>query len=127
MEDNQEDNEDNPFLDELESNINNSFYPQNDNNNKETLGNEYINFSVNPKFVRETLKIINEKYDEIKSILENIIGRHCSISAFYAKNHMYKDKDENNKKIINEVKALKNKIEEIHSSVNNLNKIDHNI
>ena len=113
----------NPFLIELESNIVDNQCQNNDNNEKE-LGNEYINFSVNPKEVEQNIKNLNEKYNEIDSILKDVIVMHNKISNLYTNNHKYEDKKQKNNRILNDVKKLVDDVKLIQTLTNNLNKKD---
>ena len=113
----------NPFLTELESNIVDNQCLNNDNNEK-GKGSEFINFSVNPKEVEQYIKSLNEKYNERDSILKDVIFTHNKISVLYTNNHKYEDKKEKNNKIINDVIELADKIKQIQTFTNNLNKKD---
>ena len=120
FQDNCKDEENNPFLEE-ELNTDCQFDLTNDNNNKKDIGKEYINFSINPKEVKQYLKDINEKYNDLESLLNYIIDKHNQISNIYKSNTKFKEMGDKNNLIINNILLLKNNLDNIKETTKDLN------
>ena len=123
---NNKDDDNNPFSYDSEFDNEYFFDLNNDNNNKEDSGEQYIDFSTNPKEVKQHLKNVYDEYNNLESIFNNLIDKHKVISDIFKNNNKYREKEEKNESIINKIESIKRQLIYIKEEVNDLNNISQN-
>ena len=118
---NNKDDDTNPFSYDSEFDNEYFFDLNNDNNNKEDSGEQYIDFSTNPKEVKQHLKNVYDEYNNLESIFNNLIDKHKVISDIFKNNNKYREKEEKNESIINKIESIKRQLIYIKEEVNDLN------
>ena len=118
---NNKDDDNNPFSYDSEFDNEYFFDLNNDNNNKEDSGEQYIDFSTNPKEVKQHLKNVYDEYNNLEFIFNNLIDKHKVISDIYKNNNKYREKEEKNESIINKIESIKRQLIYIKEEVNDLN------
>ena len=118
---NNKDDDNNPFSYDSEFDNEYFFDLNNDNNYKEDSGEQYIDFSTNPKEVKQHLKKVYDEYNNLESIFNNLIDKHKVISDIYKNNNKYREKEEKNESIINKIESIKRQLIYIKEEVNDLN------
>ena len=118
---NNKDDDNNPFSYDSEFDNEYFFDLNNDNNNKEDSGEQYIDFSTNPKEVKQHLKNVYDEYNNLESIFNNLIDKHKVISDIFKNNNKYREKEEKNESIINKIESIKRQLIYIKEEVNDLN------
>ena len=118
---NNKDDDNNPFSYDSEFDNEYFFDLNNDNNNKEDSGEQYIDFSTNPKEVKQHLKNVYDEYNNLESIFNNLIDKHKVISDIFKNNTKYREKEEKKESIINKIESIKRQLIYIKEEVNDLN------
>ena len=100
--------EKNPFINNDEEDSEDEI----DNNQKTTLGNEFIDFSYLPNKVKELLKILDNKFTDIEHELNDQREKYIEIKNFF-----------NNVKLIEKDKEIGGIIQDIVDIINKVNDI----
>lgn len=97
----------------------------NDNNKKDDIGNDLVNFSINSIEVKDIIKNLEKKNDEEKSdfydMITNIQNNLEKIKDIYNKNKNYKEKEKEVEEIINIGNDIRNKYDDMIDRIKKLN------
>ena len=118
----EEDEKINPFHPNSEDSLSDL---SNDNNKKDNIGNDLVNFSINPNEVKDIIKNLEKTNDEEKSnfydMITNIQNNLEKIKDIYNKNKNYKEKEKEVEEIINIGNDIRNKYDDMIDRIKKLN------
>ena len=92
----------------------------NDNNQKATAGNEFIDFSYLPKEIKEFLEKLDGKFTDIELELNDQREKYKEIKKFFT-NVNLNEKDKAIEDIIKDIVDIVNKVNDIKLRTKNLN------
>ena len=92
----------------------------NDNNQKATAGNEFIDFSYLPKEIKEFLEKLDGKFSDIELELNDQREKYKEIKKFFT-NVNLNEKDKAIEDIIKDIVDIVNKVNDIKLRTKNLN------